>query len=981
MAYDCFISYSSSDLKFAESLYNKLSEQNLKIWFDKTRLEPGFDWYKEIEKGCENSRIVLPVLTPRWKNSEWTKYETYGAEAVIPLIFEGAWENISTPPLEQFQAEVIDFKSLSEHNWKRLFNAINRVIEQPIPQKTNKIIHLHYRTNDYFVGREKELIRIHEELHSNPTASLTQGRVRVITANGGYGKTTLARHYAEKFWKCYTQIFWVDTRLGYENEFAHIHDLMYPDLANIGLKESDKASRILQEFNSQEKRLLILDNADDEETAVKWIPKSGGCHTILTSRFAGWSASVKTFPIWLLDKEPTLQFLQQRSGFKAEGDELEACCKLAEKLGYLPLAIEQAAAYIFKQGRGFGFSDYLEIYNEAEKDLLALRASSGSTEYPDSLFSTWKASIQKMPNGAKVIFRLCSFLAATPIPLDLFIKNGGILAECTRMMEAGITDCAENQEPEKPSKFLIRQWKDALIDYSLIHQLDADTIIVHALVQGVERLSIEKNEYNVWAQLAVILVNNYIPSNSSEPASWPCWRHLLRHVEHLFNVFEKDPIVSVPVNYPKQLADFYFYKSKYSNGLVYAQKVVEFYKNDNRIYNSDMLNAIHRLGYYYERLGNYQEAGVYYEEELRGREQLEGARGVGVLRATHRLACLKGLERNYEEAIPLYESAIQGMEEKMGGDNYETLITINDLGWLYYRKGDYQAAEPYYRKSLIGLEKHYGLEYRDTHAVSHNLALLLELKGELDEAEKLWQRAVNFSINNFGVDHEDTKLLISSLSDLLVKKGEKEKSLDLEFLKNKAYEQDPDYEKTEQFAIDLNNLGLEYRKIGRINEAEICIRKALLYDIKIRGGDHPKIAHRLNNLSSILLMQGKHNEAKDNLINAWNLKNFKHDITSPRILYVRLTTAILQKDSTGVYIGQLKTLFSLGPLPDYAEVSATWEPVHFVEYLRTNLGDDNSDFLLALADVTNDFNLLWILDKYDIWKNQEPVSLDVAWSN
>jgi hypothetical protein len=31
--------------------------------------------------------VVLPVLTPRWKRSEWTRYETYGAEAVIPLLY------------------------------------------------------------------------------------------------------------------------------------------------------------------------------------------------------------------------------------------------------------------------------------------------------------------------------------------------------------------------------------------------------------------------------------------------------------------------------------------------------------------------------------------------------------------------------------------------------------------------------------------------------------------------------------------------------------------------------------------------------------------------------------------------------------------------------------------------------------------------------------------------------------------------------
>ena len=84
--YDAFISYASKDLAFAEEAHRRLIAAGFSIWFDKIRLKPSYDWHKEIESGCENSRVLLPVLTPRWKNSDWTKFETYGAESVIPLI-------------------------------------------------------------------------------------------------------------------------------------------------------------------------------------------------------------------------------------------------------------------------------------------------------------------------------------------------------------------------------------------------------------------------------------------------------------------------------------------------------------------------------------------------------------------------------------------------------------------------------------------------------------------------------------------------------------------------------------------------------------------------------------------------------------------------------------------------------------------------------------------------------------------------------
>src|SRR4051812_27163735 len=97
--YDAFISYASPDLTFAEEVHGRLTAAGFRVWFDKARLELGCDWHKEIEAGCEASRVLLPILTPRWKQSEWTKFETYGAEAVIPLIVEGNFKDIATPPL------------------------------------------------------------------------------------------------------------------------------------------------------------------------------------------------------------------------------------------------------------------------------------------------------------------------------------------------------------------------------------------------------------------------------------------------------------------------------------------------------------------------------------------------------------------------------------------------------------------------------------------------------------------------------------------------------------------------------------------------------------------------------------------------------------------------------------------------------------------------------------------------------------------
>jgi hypothetical protein len=181
-----------------------------------------------------------------------------------------------------------------------------------------------------------------------------------------------------------------------------------PDPVFAMLKDADKAAWVRTEFNQPDRplRLLILDNAEDEASVREWIAKSGNCHTLLTSRFTAWSPGVETCPVWILQPEPALELLLRRSGRASD----EACGAVAGKLDYLPLALEHSAAYVAEQRPGFGFADYLRLYESHERALLEQRAP-GSTEYPDALFLTWTATIGKLSAGARAVLRLCSFLA------------------------------------------------------------------------------------------------------------------------------------------------------------------------------------------------------------------------------------------------------------------------------------------------------------------------------------------------------------------------------------------------------------------------------------------------------------------------------------------------------------------------------------------------------------------------------------------
>lgn len=64
--YDAFLSYASEDKPLAREVYNTLTSQGLKIWFDKDgngKIAPGSNYMKRITSGVARSDYYLPLIT------------------------------------------------------------------------------------------------------------------------------------------------------------------------------------------------------------------------------------------------------------------------------------------------------------------------------------------------------------------------------------------------------------------------------------------------------------------------------------------------------------------------------------------------------------------------------------------------------------------------------------------------------------------------------------------------------------------------------------------------------------------------------------------------------------------------------------------------------------------------------------------------------------------------------------------------------
>ena len=669
--YDCFLSYRSTDHAAAQEVHRRLTAAGISVWWDKVYLEAGMRWHEEIERHCEASRVVLPLLTPEWRESEWTRYETYGAEHILPLLLRGEWAEVAPAPLAAVQGDMLNLAKASDGDWNRLIARIRKLLEEPKPGRDGRQFLLSHRPIKHFVGRDLSMVELHEKLFLTRATALTHGCVIALPALGGVGKTTLARHYAEKFWRCYRQIFWVDCRLGLATGFARIYDFLHPG-EEMAVPFETRAQRAKDELSQHAaERLLILDNAEDERSVLPWIPETGNCHVLITSRFAGWSKGIETYSVWVLAPEPARRLLLERSGRAGDAGQQTPAAKVAERLQYLPLALEQAAAYVAEQ-TGFGFEDYLQRYEANEKAFLE-RRTPGATDYPESVYLTWRTTVDRLSEGSRAMLRLHAFVAPTPFPVQLYIDGARELGE---EIEAW-----GGSQAESPDAMTVRDWKTSLVKYSMAKAEPEDCISVHALVQAVERHSIAERSWEAAAGSArrvAGLFARVAPWPSWDLASRALWEKLASHAETLAaNGDVEDEHRGTAL---ARLAIASRYAGNYATGVERARRALEATECALGREHPATLGSVNNLALLLKSKGDYDAAELLYRRAVAGSERVLGREHPDTLGSVNNLAALLDNKGDYDGAEPLYRRVLEACERMLGREHPNTLISVNNLG-------------------------------------------------------------------------------------------------------------------------------------------------------------------------------------------------------------------------------------------------------------------------------------------------------------
>ena len=379
-----------------------------------------------------------------------------------------------------------------------------------------------YSKNSFFTGRDEELEQIHKTLFSDKTVALSQSVA--VCGLGGVGKTQTAVEYTYRYCDGYEFILWVtaDSEDSIISDYVAVAKFLDLPVKN----DSDQnlvVSAVLNWLRTNENWLLVLDNADDPHLVKNFLPSNPKGHILLTSRAQFFDNLGISSPIKMekmLPEDAWKFFIKRTECLNLEPSELKALEELTLELDYLPLAIEQAGAYIKKIK--CSFKDYLFSYKKRGLKLLEqLKVLSGN--YSKSVATTWLLNFERVEQDSKVsaeILFVSAFLNSSQIPAEIFIKGA---KELGSMISSALEDVESDP-------LVLDEILEPLTQYSLItRDTNNHTYDIHRLVQAVLKDRMDENTQKIWIQRVIKAVNRAFPE--VEYKNWALCDKLLPHAQ------------------------------------------------------------------------------------------------------------------------------------------------------------------------------------------------------------------------------------------------------------------------------------------------------------------------------------------------------------------------------------------------------------------------------------------------------------------
>jgi len=780
--------------------------------------------------------------------------------------------------------------------------------------------------NPHFTGRDAILTSLRQMLV--PGAKVT-ALTQAISGLGGIGKTQVAVEYAHRYAAAYKAVLWAQA------DSSELLTTEYLALATVlGLPEQQEAAKqvaaVKHWLQTHREWLLILDNVEEPRAILpKFLPSKHEGSVLITTRRRDVHALARSEVLPVFAEDEGILFLLRRAGriaheapvTDATASDYQLAKELCELLGWLPLALDQAGAYIAENGVSFEL--YLELYRQSQQQLLDRR---GDADHPDSVFMTFWLSwdlIQQRNALAGTILQFCAFLAPDQIP-EMLIRQA----------------MAHTKTADPPETIVIDEALGLLYRYSLIERAD-QALSLHRLVQDVIRALLSEEERQQWMERAVLEVNAIFPDGKYE--SWPQCESLLPHaltcVEwmkglrgtrwrggggrlchsagrylHERGRYESaESLLGLTLRIDEQqfgpahpataaslnnLARLYHAQGKNEQAEPLYRRALSIAEQQLGSDHPNIAAGLNNLALLYKDQGKNEQAEPLLQQALSIAERQLGSTHPDTAACLSSLAAVYHAQGKYGQAEPLYQRALSIAEQQLGPIHPGTAASLNGLALLYKDQGKYKQAEPLYQRALSIAEQQLGPTHPDTATSLNNLALFYQIQGKYGQAEPLYQRALSISEQQLGPTHPDTATSLNNLAGLYGAQGkyEQAKSLLQRALSIREKRLGPSHPDT---AISLNNLAQLYQDQGKYEQAEPLYWRALSIFERWLGPDHPDTATSLNNLAALYHTQGKYKQAEPLLQRAVEICVVSLGEEHPRTQQFRSNHALIKKEMGG----------------------------------------------------------------------------------
>ncbi|KAL1989597.1 hypothetical protein VTN49DRAFT_6794 [Thermomyces lanuginosus] len=748
-----------------------------------------------------------------------------------------------------------------------------------------------FERNKRFVGRESIMKELLERVP--PTVDANHCQRIAIVGLGGVGKTQIALETAFRVRDKHPDrsIFWVSAidTISFRDAYRNIGQML--EIDGIDEEEADVEKLVKKTLSNESTGswLLIIDNADSADlfdgstSLAHHLPSSRHGSILFTSRNREVIVQLDVPVANIFNVEG----MSENEGFallemyltKKQMSSRDDTANLLDFLGYLPLAIKQAAAFMAK--KQISTTRYLEYCRSSDRSIAKLlrdvEDSNWYTEAQNPTATTWLISFRQIadnnPLAAEYLKFMC-FLSEKAIPWSLLpgraLTLEGEAAIGLLKAYAFITEREESNiyDMHRLVRLEMLNWLDTQ------GELEEWTVKVIRHVKAVYPFPRHDNREK-WVRYLphaqhVLERQTMLDDTTAD---------LFSKVGHSFSLLgqyreaetmhrqalegrEKvlgsdhpetlDSVNNLGVALKKQ-GQYGKAKEMLHQALEGRQKVL----GPNHPHTLDVVNNLANV---LEKQGQSEKAEAMYRRALEAREKVLGHYHPNTLAAARNVGIVLENQGKYRKAEAMYRRALEGREKVLGPDHSDTLISVIDVGDALLKQGQYAKAETMYRRALEGREKLLGPEDLDVLDVVNRVGVALLRQGKYEKSEAMHRRGLEGREKILGPEHRKTLDIVSNLGVALEKQGQHEKAEAMirRALEGRERVLGPCHPDTLTSVIDLGDALL---KQGQYEMAETMYRRALEGREKLLGPDHPDTFDIVNSLGIALHRQGEHEKA------------------------------------------------------------------------------------------------------------------------